>query len=338
MATETYANNAATTLNGAITNVATSITVASATGFPAAAQYRILIDSEVLLVTAGAGTTSWTVTRGAESTTAASHLDAAAVTHVLTASGLQNLLEIQDEGARVGDVARTLNFVGMPVVADLSSSVGRVRILDPITQAMPLCEDFISGSSSQTSGAALIGWISGGGGSTAWTASETNHPGIYKITSSASSGAFTYLSTRETGGGLPFLPGEDFDLTWILRYASGATINDTNIRVGLMQSVTAAPTDGIYFEKLTTDTTWTGVTRASSAQTKSSGIGSTIAAGTFNRLRIRKVGSNVSFSVDGGTETTQSSNVPRPRATARWSSTRPPQTRGRWKVTSWSWC
>ena len=42
-------------------------------------------------MTAGAGTTTWTVTRGAESTTAASHADGAAVTHVLTAGAVGKL-------------------------------------------------------------------------------------------------------------------------------------------------------------------------------------------------------------------------------------------------------
>lgn len=85
---EQFANAASTTLNGAINSSVTSITVTAATGFPAAAQYRVIIDSEVLLVTAGAGTTTWTVTRGAEGTTAAGHSDLAPVTHILTAGAL----------------------------------------------------------------------------------------------------------------------------------------------------------------------------------------------------------------------------------------------------------
>lgn len=94
---EQYANlnvslgQSQTTLSGnggSITSGATSLKVAAATGFPAAAQYRILIENEILIVTAGAGTTTWTVTRGAEGTTAASHNDGVTVTHILTAGGL----------------------------------------------------------------------------------------------------------------------------------------------------------------------------------------------------------------------------------------------------------
>jgi hypothetical protein len=91
MADEQYKNNLATTLSGAINASVTSLTVASATGWPTTGDFRILIDSEILLVTAVSGTT-FTVTRGAESTTAASHSDGAAITHVLTAGALEALL------------------------------------------------------------------------------------------------------------------------------------------------------------------------------------------------------------------------------------------------------
>lgn len=50
-----------------------TFTVASATGFPASGNYDILIDTEEMTVTAGQGTTTWTVTRGVNNTTAAAH-------------------------------------------------------------------------------------------------------------------------------------------------------------------------------------------------------------------------------------------------------------------------
>lgn len=99
-AAEQYANvneslgNAQTTLSGnggSISAGATSLNVAAFTGFPAAPQYRILIGNELLIVTGGAGTTTWTVTRGAEGTTAATHNDGATVTHVLTRDGLKGV-------------------------------------------------------------------------------------------------------------------------------------------------------------------------------------------------------------------------------------------------------
>jgi len=72
-----------TTLNGAINNSVTTITVTSADDFPPANPYRIRVGSELMDVTAGQATTSWTVTRGADGTTAASHGDGAAVRHMI---------------------------------------------------------------------------------------------------------------------------------------------------------------------------------------------------------------------------------------------------------------
>jgi hypothetical protein len=94
MATETYTNLASTTLAAAIsTTNGTSITVTSAAGFPTAPQFRVVIDSEIMIVTAlsGAGNTTWTVTRGAEGTTAATHTNSTAVTHVLTAGAVDQI-------------------------------------------------------------------------------------------------------------------------------------------------------------------------------------------------------------------------------------------------------
>lgn len=52
---------------------------ANPTGFPSSGDYVVRIDSELLLVTAGHGSTTWTVTRGYLGSTAAAHLAGAAV-------------------------------------------------------------------------------------------------------------------------------------------------------------------------------------------------------------------------------------------------------------------
>jgi hypothetical protein len=98
VAEETYANVVSTTLNGGINNSTTSITVNSSTGFPSYGQFRILIDNEIMIVTGGFGTTTWTVLRGQEGTSGASHSTAVAVTHVLTVESLRRAINTNPIG------------------------------------------------------------------------------------------------------------------------------------------------------------------------------------------------------------------------------------------------
>lgn len=76
--------NGLTTLSAAIaTTGATSMTVTSAAQFPGSGSYYIQVDSEIIQVTAGAGTTTWTITRGELGSTAATHSNGAAVTGMM---------------------------------------------------------------------------------------------------------------------------------------------------------------------------------------------------------------------------------------------------------------
>lgn len=89
MSVEMIANNAVTSLSGDIVAGDTSITVGSVTAFPSSGNFRILIDSEIILVTAVVGAV-FTATRGQEGTTAAGHGSGASVTHLLTAQSLDH--------------------------------------------------------------------------------------------------------------------------------------------------------------------------------------------------------------------------------------------------------
>jgi hypothetical protein len=73
---------AVTTIAEALDDSETGVDVTNALGFPATAPYTVRVDAEWMRVTAGAGTTTWTVTRGYNSTTAASHNDASSIFHV----------------------------------------------------------------------------------------------------------------------------------------------------------------------------------------------------------------------------------------------------------------
>jgi hypothetical protein len=70
--------NGEAALAGAINAATTTITIASASGFPSSPPFKIRIDDEVMNVTAIAATT-WTVTRGVDGTTAVSHALGASV-------------------------------------------------------------------------------------------------------------------------------------------------------------------------------------------------------------------------------------------------------------------
>lgn len=94
MTVELFANNYTTTLNGAVTSTATTVVVASAvpTNLRTAGQWRLLVESEILLVTAvNADNVTLTVTRGAEGTAAAAHASGASAAHIVTAGGLNNI-------------------------------------------------------------------------------------------------------------------------------------------------------------------------------------------------------------------------------------------------------
>lgn len=89
---EQFANNAQSTLNGAVNNSVTTIVVADGSVFPATGDFRIKIDSELMLCTARS-VNSLTVTRGIEGTSAAAHSDLAAVKHILTKASIFKLFE-----------------------------------------------------------------------------------------------------------------------------------------------------------------------------------------------------------------------------------------------------
>lgn len=82
MPSRNYSNTAVETeLNGGITNVATSLVVNDATGYPAV-PFTIQINDEVILVGAKSGTTFSSLTRGYDNTTGVAHSNNDRVKHV----------------------------------------------------------------------------------------------------------------------------------------------------------------------------------------------------------------------------------------------------------------
>lgn len=89
---EQYQNDSATPLNGAINNSTTTVVVTTGSVFPSTGNFRIVIESEIMLVTARSSNTL-TVVRGQEGTAAASHADGLTVQHVLTGGGLRRIIQ-----------------------------------------------------------------------------------------------------------------------------------------------------------------------------------------------------------------------------------------------------
>jgi hypothetical protein len=92
MAIEQFKNLAASTLDTSIDGSQTTLDVVSAASFPSSGQFRIKVEDEFMLVT-GVSSNTFTVTRGAEGTSGASHSAGVAVTHVLTAGALDKRIE-----------------------------------------------------------------------------------------------------------------------------------------------------------------------------------------------------------------------------------------------------
>lgn len=88
---ELFANLASTTLNGSISSGALTLIVLSATTFPTAGNFRILVENEIMLVTGVSGN-QFTVTRGVEGTAPSNHNTGVLVTQIVTAGAISQTL------------------------------------------------------------------------------------------------------------------------------------------------------------------------------------------------------------------------------------------------------
>ena len=104
-----------TTLTSALTASATTVSVASATGFPST-QFNIRIDNEFMTVTAGFGTTTWTVVRGVSGSAAASHVTSGGKGGGLL--DMKDLDPIRDDRAWAGEAVLTSQACGQLLLVD----------------------------------------------------------------------------------------------------------------------------------------------------------------------------------------------------------------------------
>jgi hypothetical protein len=92
---EQHQNLANTTLSASINSSDNPISVAAGSVFPSTGNFRIMVDSEIMIVTARS-TNSLTVTRGADGTSAASHSGGATVSMIYSTQGLSRIIKDAD--------------------------------------------------------------------------------------------------------------------------------------------------------------------------------------------------------------------------------------------------
>jgi hypothetical protein len=129
---EQYANLAQSTLSAGISSGDLTLTLVSGTAFPSEGNFRIIIESEFIKVTARSGNVL-TIVRGQEGTAAASHAGGSTVTAVITAAALPEIFKRHAFAARDvrldGADFTQINFGGSSVL----TKNGIVSLRAPIT-------------------------------------------------------------------------------------------------------------------------------------------------------------------------------------------------------------
>lgn len=132
MATEQFSNSAITVLVGGIGAGDPTLVVATAGRFPPIGQFRLIIESEILLVTGVAGTT-FTVLRGQEGTTAVPHANGTQVTHIVTAGALAQFkadtFTPGDDLTGSGTSQQVVGIQSVPVDAGAATPAAQYHVL-----------------------------------------------------------------------------------------------------------------------------------------------------------------------------------------------------------------
>jgi hypothetical protein len=148
MAFEQFTNDPSTTLNGGINDSVTSLVVNDGSLFPTTGNFRILINSEILLVTS-ISTNTLTVVRAQEGTSAAAHSDTDDVILIVTAESVKNVMQdyypfvgntaelvpqnvlLDSSGNLLTDASFTWTNQGASTTEDLDN--GNIRVQFPLT-------------------------------------------------------------------------------------------------------------------------------------------------------------------------------------------------------------
>lgn len=226
-----------TTLNGAITAAATTIVVASATGWPTSGNYYARIGvgvgvagaSEVVQVTGGQGTTSWTVTRGVLGTTAAAQASGIPVDNELSccntaiATGTAGTSNASTTFSDAG-LATNLTMVGntLWLASGTNGTVG-VYVIQSIASPTSVVLDRNCSTAAMANGA----WKIGGAWADFWT----------NTTANIVAGNTVYI----LGGGSPSYGSPDYAPSTYFTPVSGSS---TAGNVGFVGDPTTPATNG----------------------------------------------------------------------------------------------
>lgn len=270
MATEVFANNASTTLSANYTAASGTLSVTSASAFPTTGNFRILIGTNILLVTAVSGTT-FTVVGGQEGTTDASATSGATVTHVITKGSLFALWSTRPRFTNSSSAVYTIDSTGNnPDCLIFHNKSGNVSYLlpSPSDGREFELEDFTGAVQTAANWVSIVPHASESiNGSTGFAMSGT---AFHFTNGSATVTATSSFFTREL-------------------YV-GCSIQSSN-QAGVNYIVSAIGSD----TSLTLKTNFSGTTTTTATATRTS----LLFAANFGRLFIRSDGTNWTIRGDG---------------------------------------
>lgn len=189
--------------------------------------------------------------------------------------------------------------------------VPNTRKLYDYRSSVQLQDDFTHGGAT-TGIIGALGWAFAGGVAS-FQASESGAPGIFRRTTSASSGVTAYMMLNT--GTQEVFPAGSMDIMWKARLNTNDA--NTTVRLGAGYLVNTSPSNGQYFEKLDADTNWFAVTRAGGVQTGSRTDTGIAVDTSFHTFRvIRTASATVRFELDNVLVAVQTANIPSQALTA----------------------